>query len=560
MSSHIAAESTETARPPVVLVVDDNDQARMLLNRILEREHFAAVEASDGFEAIHTAQNQHIDLILIDIQMPGMDGFETVRRLREDHLTERIPIIVVTAVARDSGDVARGFGLGADDYIVKPFNSSELMARVRAKIKARQLEDTLQRRNEELATLIRIGHQMNRALALPDLAENLLDALCAHLKVTLGGLLVYAPNGSIIYATARGVPRKRIVDSPLANLAVGKGESIIIRDAAAEGIDAANGFAPDIVCRSGLAVPICHQSQTLGVICLGYAAPDRFNAHDLHLLQSVAEQAALAIRNSQLYAELSDYAQNLEAMVQARTDALQKAQELLTRADKLAAIGTLAAGIAHEINNPLQALVYNLELALEDIDSSHTPERETLDMAREDVHRIRRIVSRLLDFARPTESGLAALSLNHVVREVLTFIHKQLEHARVEVTQQLRATYQVNGSADQLKQVILNLCVNALDAMPTGGQLRIATANVADSDSGGSSWVELLIEDNGIGIAPEYITQIFDPFFTTKASGTGLGLSISHSIIQGHGGQLWVESRSGRTSFTVRLPATEPQT
>lgn len=164
MSSLIALESSDDVRSPVVLVVDDNEQARMLLNRILEREQFIAVEASDGFEAIRIAQNQPIDLILIDIQMPGMDGFETVRRLRDDQRTERIPIIIVTAVARDAGDVARGFGLGADDYIVKPFNSSELMARVRAKIKARQLEDTLQRRNEELATLIRIGHQMNRAL------------------------------------------------------------------------------------------------------------------------------------------------------------------------------------------------------------------------------------------------------------------------------------------------------------------------------------------------------------------------------------------------------------
>ncbi|GAB4555981.1 MAG: hypothetical protein OHK0023_27790 [Anaerolineae bacterium] len=532
----------------------------MLLNRILEREQFIAVEASDGFEAIRIAQNQPIDLILIDIQMPGMDGFETVRRLRDDQRTERIPIIIVTAVARDAGDVARGFGLGADDYIVKPFNSSELMARVRAKIKARQLEDTLQRRNEELATLIRIGHQMNRALALPDLAENLLDALCDHLKVKLGGLLIYAPTGTILYATARGAPRKRIMDSALANLAVRQGRSIMIRDMEAEQDISPTDFSPEIVCRSALVVPICHQMQTLGVICLGYAEPDRFNTHDVHLLQSVAEQAALAIRNAQLYAELSDYAQNLEDMVKARTDALQKAQELLTRADKLAAIGTLAAGIAHEINNPLQALLYNLELALEDIDSSHTPERETLDMAREDVHRIRRIVSRLLDFARPTESGLTALSLNHVVQEVLSFMYKQLEHARVEAIQQLRATHLINGSADQLKQVILNLCVNALDAMPNGGQLRIATANIAESDSSSGVWVELIIEDTGIGIAPEHISQIFDPFFTTKANGTGLGLSISHSIIQGHGGQLWVESQPRRTRFTVRLPAAAPQT
>jgi two-component system NtrC family sensor kinase len=265
-------------------------------------------------------------------------------------------------------------------------------------------------------------------------------------------------------------------------------------------------------------------------------------------------QAALAIHNAQLYSALQEHATNLEAIVRTRTEALKKAEQQLMRADKLAALGTLAAGIAHEINNPLQPLLTNLELMLEDIEQGRPVDRELIEFAMRDVQRIKRIVSNLLDFARPARSTFAIFHVNDIVHEVLALARKQLEQARIQVALSLEARRRVRGNADQLKQVLLNLVINAMDAMPNGGTLTIETA---DSYCAPSPCLKLSVSDTGIGIPPDHIRQIFDPFFSTKPNGTGLGLAISYSIITAHGGQIQVESDAGRTTFTVSLPNAE---
>src|SRR4051812_23442403 len=140
------AQETPQQKQPLVLIADDEKEARILLRRVLERDSFRVEEAHNGLLAIEKAQEYRPDLILIDIQMPGIDGFETVRLLREDSRTARIPIIVVSAAAREASDVAKGLGLGADDYLRKPYNIAELIARARAHIRARYLEQRLQRR------------------------------------------------------------------------------------------------------------------------------------------------------------------------------------------------------------------------------------------------------------------------------------------------------------------------------------------------------------------------------------------------------------------------------
>jgi two-component system NtrC family sensor kinase len=249
-----------------------------------------------------------------------------------------------------------------------------------------------------------------------------------------------------------------------------------------------------------------------------------------------------------LYTELRGYAQDLESMVETRTAALQSAQAQLMRAEKLAALGTLASGVAHEVNNPLQPLLTNLEMALEDLDAERPIDRELLEFAKEDVQRIQRIVTRLLEFARPGQSAAHPMHIDEVIREVLTLANKQLEHARVKVKTDLKAQRRINGSPDQLKQVFLNLIVNAMEAMPNGGEVLIATSEQYDQ-------LVLTVRDTGSGITEEQLPQVFDPFFTTKADGTGLGLSVSYGIIEGHGGQIEVHSEPGNfTEFTVRLP------
>ncbi len=542
---------------PLVLVADDERYAQQLLQRVLEREGFRTITVSDGHTAIETARNLRPDLIMMDIQMPGIDGFQAVELLRQDSRTERIPIIVVTAAAREPSDAARGIGLGADDYLRKPFNTAELVARARSKIRAYHLEERLQQRTNELEALVRIGAELNQGLALDELADHILSAVLEQLPASNAALILVNPEEKPTLSRFCGWGNAGpsagclLAASTLPGYVLQCGEAALVCDASSDTlIPAIFDGSP---CVAGVAAPLIHQSQTMGVLALGDTTPGHFSDADLRLLRSIAQEAALAIRNAQLYTELRDYAQNLEAMVEARTAALQSAQAQLFRTEKLAALGTLAAGIAHEVNNPLQPILTNLEMALEDHDANRPPDRELLDFAKRDVQRIQGIVSRLLDFARPTRrdlkpEDLVAVDLNAIVREVLILAGKQLEHARIKVETQLTAARCIRGNTDQLKQVILNLVVNAMEAMPDGGFLTICTDEQDEQ-------LVLSVQDTGVGIRSDELPRLFDPFFTTKPDGTGLGLSVSYGIITDHGGQIEVDSAPGQhTRFIIRLP------
>ncbi len=534
---------------PVVLVADDEKDSRMLLRRILERESFEVEEASDGRMTVQRAQDLRPDLILMDIQMPGIDGFEAVKLLRHSDRTADIPIIVVTAAAREPADVARGLGLGADDYLRKPFSTSELVARARAKIRAHRLEERLRQRTQELEALVRIGSELNQELALDDLPDQILKATLQQIPATCAIIaLLNLDRQPTVRRSCGETPDdgQFLADNTLPGYVLVSGETALVKDVGGAG-DITTIF-DDSPCVSGIATPLKHRGEILGVIALGDEQPAHFSIEELRLLRSIAEQAALAVRNAQLYTELQQYAQGLESMVEARTAALQSAQAQLVRAEKLAALGTLAAGVAHEVNNPLQPLLTNLEMALEDVDANRSVDRELLEFAQQDVKRIQRIVMGLLDFARPSKAGVELINIDEVVHEVLILAGKQLEHSRVKVKTLLGTSHPVRGSADQLKQVILNLAVNAMEAMPEGGDLVVRTTEQNDQ-------VVVTVHDTGIGIPREELAQVFDPFFTTKADGTGLGLSVSYGIIEGHGGQIEVDSTPGKgTEFTIRLP------
>ncbi len=542
----------EAQTSPLVLIADDEQYAQMLLQKILEREHFRTDTARDGRMAIEKAKEIRPDLILMDIQMPDIDGFRAVEILRQDPDTRRIPIIVVTAAAREPADVARGLGLGADDYLRKPFNTSELVARARSKIRAYQLEERLRQRTKELESLIHIGTELNQELAVDELADRIIASVLEQLPASNAALLLVneerQPTLSRWYGWDGDGPSVEELLTPgaLPAYVLQNGEAALVNDALHD--ERLSSIFGANQCVAGIAAPLKHHGQVVGVLALGDTVPQRFSAGGLRLLRSIAEEAALAIRNAQLYTELKGYANGLEGMVEARTAALQSAQAQLVRAEKLAALGTLAAGIAHEVNNPLQPIMTNLEMAIEDIDDGRPVDRELLDFAKRDVQRIRGIVARLLDFARPGQSEMADVDVDEIVREVLTLAGKQLEHAHVKVKTDLKVKRHILGQADQLKQVFLNLIVNAMEAMPEGGQLTVRSAERHD-------YILLTVRDTGAGIPPELVPRLFDPFFTTKSDGTGLGLSVSYGIIEGHGGHIEVESEPGKfTEFKVWLP------
>lgn len=248
--------------------------------------------------------------------------------------------------------------------------------------------------------------------------------------------------------------------------------------------------------------------------------------------------------------ELENWAETLENKVNDRTEELKKINEQLFRSEKLASIGKLAAGVAHEINNPLTGVLTNSSLMLEDLEEND-PRREDLQVIVNETIRCREIVKRLLDFARQTKPQRKMTDLNALIENIILLVRNQSAFRNIIIKKVLDTSIpEVMVDADQMQQVFINFILNASEAMPNGGQLVVST-----SLSNSKEYIEIKFEDSGCGISEKAKRRIFDPFFTTKQQGTGLGLSISHGIIERHGGKIILDSELGKgTCFTIFMP------
>jgi two-component system NtrC family sensor kinase len=263
---------------------------------------------------------------------------------------------------------------------------------------------------------------------------------------------------------------------------------------------------------------------------------------------AIAEQRAQA-RAAALQRDLED-TQSLHAEARARLDA---AQAQLLQSAKLAAVGELAASVAHEINNPLYAARNSLYLVEQDL-PIEAPPRQFLSIAQAELGRIARIITRMRDFYRPARKELEPTNLNELLAETIELVQTHLRHGQVQVVSSFcEPLPPMIAHADQLRQVFLNLMLNACDAMQGGGTLTVAT--MIEANEGSADMLRVNIADTGIGIPDEHMPHLFEPFYTTKPQGTGLGLAISAHIVTQHGGTIMVESEVGvGSTFVIRLP------
>jgi len=246
---------------------------------------------------------------------------------------------------------------------------------------------------------------------------------------------------------------------------------------------------------------------------------------------------------------LREWGETLERKVEQRTAELKAMQAHLIQSEKLAGVGKLAAGVAHEINNPLTCVLTNSSLILGDLPPDD-PRREDLQAIVNETLRCRKIVKGLLDFARQTQPQKQALDLNKVADDVLSLIRNQASFHNIAIRTDLDPKLPtVFADADQMRQVVLNILLNAADAMSQGGELRIRSCFESKTDQ-----VMLRVSDTGPGIPVEIQNKLFEPFFTTKKTGTGLGLAIAYGIMERHNGSLKVESAPGHgTTVTIVL-------
>jgi two-component system, NtrC family, sensor kinase len=292
-----------------------------------------------------------------------------------------------------------------------------------------------------------------------------------------------------------------------------------------------------------ISLPIISKGKLIGILNLGDKEDKTlYSNEDLELLSTLANQAAIAIENARLY------------------ENLKQSQDTLRRADRLSSLGLLTAGLAHEIRNPLVAIRTFTQLLPERYDDAEF--REGFQgLALKEVDRICGLINDLLSFARPSKPNVAPENINDVVENIARILETQAKEKNVAILRELGDNLpKVWIDREQMKQVFMNLILNAIQAMRDGGSINISSRPVSRNGTHPSGdFVQVEIRDSGIGIPEENLQHIFDPFFTSKDEGSGLGLAVSHQIVQEHGGFVTVESQVGKgTAFFVHVPVGKP--
>jgi signal transduction histidine kinase len=427
-------------------------------------------------------------------------------------------------------------------------------------LRRKRAEDQVRYQAETLTALHETALDLAAQRSLPELLQAILARAVGLLKANAGCIYLYRPAGDdlelvCIYNLDPGF-RDTVLrrGEGLSGRVLESGRSMAVADYSQwEGkvgpfIDA--GLAAIV------AVPVFWSGRLLGVINVLDDSPRAFSAGDIALLERFTPLAAAALENSRLVHDL-----------QQQMEQLKSAQAQLVQTAKLAAVGELAAGVAHELNNPLAGILAYAELLLRD-QPSDAPARHDLAIIVKQTLRARDIVRNLMDYARQTKPQRQPADVNQVLCQTLDLVRQLLEGRGVAIEEDYALDLGLlTVDSGQMKQVFLNLITNAFQAMPQGGTLSLRTARVGNE-------VTVSVSDTGQGVPPELRERIFEPFFTTKpvGEGTGLGLSISLGIVKEHGGRITVESRlatepipSGQEDgpeggpegsvFTVWLPA-----
>jgi C4-dicarboxylate-specific signal transduction histidine kinase len=402
-----------------------------------------------------------------------------------------------------------------------------------------------------LKILHTVAQTVSRSLDVDDVLRTALDALTHVTGHETSSLHLLSPDGTSLYLKGdRGLsPELRRVNEVLpvgqgviGNVAV-TGQTYWIRDAASSPLTF--GPARPVVQREGIrgfvCVPIHSRGRILGTLSLGRRNEAAFDEREVTLLEATADQIGIALDNARLYQES---VRQLEE--------LKLAQAQLVHAEKLSAVGELASGVAHEINNPLTTILGQVYLVL-DHEGIDAYVRDKLNIIAEETSRTARIVQNLLIFARRYTPERRPCALVEQVQRVLELKGYQLDHDRVRVVTEFAPCPPVLADENRIQQVLLNLVQNAHQAMASQPRERVLTVRVGPR--GNSAFVE--VSDTGPGIPADMLPKIFDPFFTTKppGEGSGLGLSVSYGIVTEHGGMLSAENTpEGGARFVIELP------
>jgi two-component system, cell cycle sensor histidine kinase and response regulator CckA len=549
-----------------ILIVDDTLINLRLLSSMLGNSGYSVYEATDGRSALAEVQTHTPDLILLDIRLPGMDGYEVCRQIKTDETTRHIPVIFVSALDEQT-DKVQGFAVGGVDYITKPFQSKEVLARVETHLTLRNLQRQLESQNLKLQ--LEISERKRIEIALQQANEELeqrVQARTAELVAANQDLNSELQERKRAEAALRKSQKEkerllvevRQQEQQVREIMNTVPEGVFLLDESGR-IILTNPLAQaDLQALTGMKEgdTLTHLGdKTLPEIL---EPPPKGLWHELkaaaRIFEVIARPTAEGAKKQRWVIVLRDVTSERE--IQARSQ----------QQERLAAVGQLAAGIAHDFNNILAVILLYTEMAL------GTPEisarlRERLLTITQQSKRASDLIQQILDFSRRTMLERHPMDMLPFLKEQVKLLERTLpENIKIDLGYKPGA-FIIDADLTRMQQAIMNLAVNARDAMPEGGKLQISLDHpktpegihcIACGKVQGGDWVSISVADNGNGIDPEYLPHIFEPFFTTKAPGhgTGLGLSQVFGIIEKHDGHIDVQSHFGKgTTFQLYLPS-----
>ncbi len=488
-------EDGKSSSLSTVLLVDDNPDMRDYVRRLLAR-NFRVKTAENGKLALALAEADPPDLVLTDVMMPEMDGFQLLAALRSNTATNTVPVIMLSARAGEEARV-EGLQAGADDYLVKPFTARELLARVESHIRMAEFRRSAQQRELDLLKSVQQArHEASEAL------EHLTD-----------GFWIYDTEWRITYMNAAAEeiwkqPRQEYMGRTIWEL-----------------FPAVIGTELEAQYRRAMANREMSEFEWL------YQPWQRW--YRIRIYPMPDGGVAVSARDA------------------TETRLVEKA---LVRAEQVAAAGKLAASISHEINNPLEAVTNLLFLAKTAPELSEDT-KGLLSVADSELQRLSQIARTSLKFFRQSTAP-ASISVRDLIESVLTVFQPRLTRLGINLRKQYDDTPELLCFPGELQQVFTNLISNSLDAMKKGGEMLVSVRPARSGSQTGPKGIRVIVMDSGTGMDAEVSAKLFEPFFTTKGdTGTGLGLWVSKGIVEKHKGSIRIRSLPGKgTAVSVYLP------
>lgn len=538
----------------MILVVDDQAEHRSMLERLLTPHGYDVLHAADGARALEIAEEEHPDLILLDVMMPEMDGIEVLRRLRETPSSHAVPIVLMTPDLSDQRLKIQGLNLGADEYLAQPINDHELLARIRALLRTKQAQDELKAANTQLQALLHVMQTSSSSLALAEVARHLVDGIVDAVGVEAVGIWMIEDT-HLVRVAEHGYPdrgvrtRQRLLHAPGTPLDQAIADKQVVYGSAHEIYGSSHAYGTEL--QSIMILPLEYHGTVCGVLQLGTYCSREFSPNEVSFLKILANAAATSLQNARLFEETDQQRQKLEALDNEK--------------DEFISI------ITHELKNPLASIKGYAGLLTRRArkDPNLAPATKGLEVIEQQVNRMTMLLDQLRDVSH---IGINRFSIEPQVIDMVALVERTVANVKT-LSSEHTVTFDVKENPllvrideFRMEQVLTNLVGNAVKYSPDGGLIEVvagraaSTVGEAGSPELAPDWVVVTVQDHGIGIPARGRKRLFERFYRAenakgRVSGMGLGLFIAREIVLRHGGTMWVESEEGKGSlFGVALP------